>query len=146
MDILTNLGINSTVGIQFLIFLVAYMALKTLVFSPYVRALEERENRTSGQEEAAEGLQAKTLELTEKYSEMARTQTAKVQDLFAAAKKDANAEYQRLIADAKSQAQSEVENSRSKIQSEIEMAKESIKAEIPAVSQLITAKVIGREF
>jgi hypothetical protein len=54
IEILTGLGINSSVFFQFGIFFIAFISMKYIVFTPYLNAYNERQKRTVGGQEEAE--------------------------------------------------------------------------------------------
>ena len=60
MEIIQQLGINGTALIQFGIFICAFFFLNLYLFTPYYKALEERENRTLGGEDLALEFQKKS--------------------------------------------------------------------------------------
>lgn len=145
MEILAALGVNSTIGIQFCIFLVAFLVLKILVFKPYLAAYEEREKRTSGQTKAAEGLFEETNKLKEEYAGMARAQLEESQQIYAASKKDAGSVYQQKVDEAKKVASGEVDKARVEIANQLSAASSNIKTEVSSISGIISEKLIGRE-
>lgn len=145
MEILASLGVNSTIGIQFCIFLVAFLVLNLLVFKPYLAAYEEREKRTSGQTKAAEGLFEEANKLKEEYASMARTQLEESQAIYAQAKKEAGSVYQEKVDEAKKVASSEVEKARIEIANQLSAASTNIKSEVSSISGIISEKLIGRE-
>ena len=70
MELLKSLGIDSTLWSHLACFIVAYLALSTLVFRPYLRAFQERERRTVGSEEDA-------IRLIEEARELSKSTNAK---------------------------------------------------------------------
>ena len=145
MEILAALGVNSTIAIQFCVFLVAFLVLNLLVFKPYLAAYEERERRTSGQTKAAEGLFAEANKLKEDYASRARTQLEETQAVYAGAKKEAGSVYQEKVEAAKKEANAEVDKARVEISNQLSAASANIKAEVSNISGIISEKLIGRE-
>ena len=145
MDLITNLGINGTIFYQFVIFLVAYLALNHFVFKPYVAAFEEREARTSGQTKAAEGAFDEAKKLKEEYAEMMRAQLEETQSFYSSAKKEAGDEYNKIVEAAKGKAKSEIDKAKIEISNQMSAAQTSVEAEAKALAGIITEKVVGRE-
>lgn len=145
MEILAALGVNSTIAVQFGIFLVAFFALNFMVFKPYLAAYEEREKRTSGQTKSAENLFNEANQLKESYSEMARAQLEQTQEFYAEAKKEAGKLYQEKVEEAKKKASGEVDKARVEITNQLSAASNNIKQEVGSISGMISEKVIGRE-
>ncbi|MFK8137401.1 MAG: ATP synthase F0 subunit B [Bdellovibrionales bacterium] len=145
MEILSALGLNSTFFIQFVIFLVAFMTLKSLAFNPYLKALEEREDRTKGQEQAAEDLYTETARLNEEFADLSRQQLEEIQVIYSDAKKSAGTEYNNILQKSKTEVEKKMAASKADIKSQIASAEESIKSEVVNVSKLITHQIVGRE-
>ena len=82
MDILSALGVDATLGIQFIIFLVSYVFLVNVVFKPYHRAYEERVKRTLGNAEFAERILAETKELEIEFEQKARLLNYETKGIF----------------------------------------------------------------
>lgn len=145
MDLITNLGINGTIFYQFVIFLVAYLALNQFVFKPYIAAFEERESRTSGQTKAAETSFEDATRLKEEYANMMKAQLEETQAFYTKAKKEAGEEYNKIVEAAKIQAKTEIDKAKIEITNQMSAAQTSVEAEAKALASIITQKVVGRE-
>ena len=145
MDLITNLGINATIFYQFGIFLIAYLALNQFIFTPYIKAFEEREARTSGQTKAAEDSIGETQQLRDEYARLLRQQMEQTQAIFAAAKKEASLQYQETLERAKAVSRQELDKNRMEISNQVEVAKARIAEEARMLSAVIAEKIVGRE-
>ena len=87
MEVLQALGLNSTIGIQFIVFFVAYIFLSNLLFKPYLAAFVKRKEQTEGQETLAESLDLTTQDLHLKVDALQRELALKIQAIFNEAKK-----------------------------------------------------------
>src|SRR4051812_27285178 len=101
MDLLIQLGVNYTLGIQLVMFLVVFAVLKNLLFEPYFKAFNERKERTLGKTELAERFVAEARELEEKYSMRAQEANDRFREVFDKSRSEAMKEYDRLIGDAR---------------------------------------------
>ncbi|MCB0361462.1 MAG: ATP synthase F0 subunit B [Bdellovibrionales bacterium] len=145
MDILASLGVNSTLGIQLVIFLFSYFFLTLLIFGPYHRAYEERVKRTEGNTEIAERILAESKELEVEYEQKARALNNETKIIFDRQRSEAMKEYDRMVSQARDRAKSIVEKNRSLIGSEFLKAKSEIKKEIPLLVQSVERKMVGTE-
>ncbi|MEI7973474.1 MAG: hypothetical protein WCH11_03810, partial [Bdellovibrio sp.] len=67
MEILNQLGINSSVWIQFVLFVVTLFLLQKLVFEAFAQAAFAREEKTQGSQEKTEQIQGQIQALSRKY-------------------------------------------------------------------------------
>ena len=145
MDLLISLGVNSSLGVQLVIFMVTFFAMKHLLFEPYFHAYNERNARTVGQTEAAERYVFETKELEERFSAKATEINEKYRAVYDKTRSDAAKEYDRVVNEARARAKTVIDDSRGKIQAEMEKARTQLAQEIGGVSQLINQKLIGKE-
>ncbi len=145
MELLTSLGVNSTLGIQFAIFLFCFVVLKYLLFKPYFAAYNERNQRTVGQTELAEKYLLETKDLEERFAVKATEVNERYRAVFEQTRQEANKEFDSVVNGARARAKQLVDDTRKKISTEMESARTKLDAEVGAVSQLINQKMIGKE-
>jgi F-type H+-transporting ATPase subunit b len=145
MELLTQLGVNSTLGVQLVTFLVVFVVLKQLLFQPYYAAYVERKERTLGRTELAERFVAETRALEDQYGLRAQEANDRFRAVFDKTRGEAQKEYDRLVQQAREKAKILVEDSRVKIHREVENARTQLNQEVVGVSQLINHKLIGKE-
>jgi F-type H+-transporting ATPase subunit b len=145
MDLLTSLGVNSTLAIQMGVFLVVYVVLKNVLFDAYFKAYIERNNRTVGQTELAEKYVTQTRELEARFAAKATEVNDRFKILFDKTRGEANKEYDRMITDARMQSKTLVDQARITIQKDMESAGNQLKSEVATVSKLISQKLIGKD-
>jgi F0F1-type ATP synthase membrane subunit b/b' len=145
MDILKSLGVNSTLWIHLVCFLVSYVSFSQLVLKPYMAALREREKRTLGNEEAAVRLIEEAHELHEHYETKARALSSQIKGFYDQSRSEALKEYDRLVTTARDEAGKILDESRGKIATQIQGARQMLSAEVPAVGAAIAAKLAGKE-
>ncbi|MCM2281597.1 MAG: ATP synthase F0 subunit B [Bdellovibrionaceae bacterium] len=145
MELLTALGVDSTLAIHLACFLVSYLALSHLIFKPYLRAYEEREHRTIGNEEHAVRLIQETATLQTQYEQAAKGLNAQIKSAFDRSRTAAQKDYENLVQTAREQAQKTLEASRERLTKEIEATRKALAAEIPAVSAAIASKLAGKD-
>jgi F0F1-type ATP synthase membrane subunit b/b' len=145
MDLLTSLGVNSTLAVQFGLFLVTYFALKDILFRPYFEAYNERNERTVGKAEQAERFVAETRELEEKFAIRAREVNERYKLVYDRSRNEALKEYDRLVTEARQRAKEMTDGSRGKIQLEMQEARSHLGQEVTGVAQLINRQLIGKD-
>ena len=145
MNILTSLGVDWTLGVHLVSFLVSYLALTQLVFKPYMRAYEEREKRTFGNEREAERLIRESGELQAQYEQKAKVLNSQIKSVFDASRSEAQREYDQLVQVARDLASKELEANRSWIGQEIQKTRTALGAEVPALSAIIASKLAGKD-
>ncbi len=145
MELLASLGVNETVGLQFIIFICVYFVLSRMVFTPYYNAFVERTRRTVGNTDVAEKLLSDAKNLEQRYQEKARAQNLISKEFFETARKSAQVEYQTIVDDARSKAKIQNDNTLEKIKVEMARVQPQIKNEVQVISQSIVAKLLGKD-
>lgn len=145
MEILSALGVDATLAIHLVCFLVSYVALSHLIFKPYLSAYEEREARTVGNEEHAVRLIQEASDLQGQYEKKAKAINAQIKGAFDASRAEALKQYETLVQGAREEAQKLIEASRAHLSKEIQAAHAALSGEIPAVSSAIASKLAGKD-
>lgn len=145
MELLTQLGVNSTLPYQLATFLVVFVVLKYLLFRPYFSAFNERRERTVGKTELAERFVSEARELEEKYTMRAQEVNDRFRDIYDKGRAEAMKEYDGLVNDARAKTRGLVDQARKKIHSEMESARKQLSTEVGTVTQLINHKLIGKD-
>ena len=145
MEILKSLGVDGTIWMHLVCFLVSYIALTQLILKPYQAALLEREKRTVGNEEAAAQILEETTDLQSRYEEKARDVNSKIKAFYDQSRTEATKEYDRMMEAARTEANQLLEASRSEITSEVQQAKRTLANDVPAVASAIASKLAGKD-
>ncbi|MBX2988124.1 MAG: ATP synthase F0 subunit B [Bdellovibrionaceae bacterium] len=144
MHLLHALGISQLAIIQFLIFVFIFTFLTYGVFTPYFKALMEREKRTVGGEALAEEYQQKTIELSTEYQNQARAINTQIQEIFQRNRNEANAAYDRVVGAAREEASQMIEKNRAQISQAVGAAQNDLRGQTTAVALAITNKLLGK--
>lgn len=145
MTLLSALGIDQTIFIQFGLFAVVFFFLTFFLFKPYAKALEQREQRTVGGEAAAEETVRRAAELRQRYEVRAREVSAEIKKIFDNYRAEASQESEKIVSKARTQAQQMIEQGRSKLTEDLGAARARLKEEIPVLSQAIVAKLLSKK-
>ncbi len=137
MEILLQLGANSTAFIQFGLFVVAITFLTTVVFNPYFKAYDERMKKTKGADAVAKeaGEEAKNTALV--YQAKAREINNTIKTIFDTKRSDAAKLSNDLLAQAKTEAEKNIVSART----EIEKQKTTAQAQIKQIAQDISEQL-----
>lgn len=144
MEILTKLGIDSTLFAQIGVFLIAYIALSRLLFKPYLKAYHKRIEVTFGNQEQAEKLNEAVRDLHVEYETKARETNMRVQTFFDDAHKEAQLIQAQMLDKARKEAEELVEASRKETQAKIEKTRNELQDHVNELSQEISKKILSK--
>lgn len=144
MEVIHQLGINSTAVIQLIIYVMIFSYLSIFVFKPYFDALKEREKRTKGGEELAQEYTKKAFEIHSEYEEKAREVHGKIREIFHKKKSEALAEHDSIVAKAREEAGKVVDSNRVKISKAVAAAESDLHGQTTTVALAITNKLLGK--
>lgn len=145
MDLLIQLGVNETLAIQLVMFLIMYVVLKYMLFEPYYAAFNERKERTEGQTELAERFVTEARELEEHFNEKAQEANDRFREIYDKSRVEAVKEYDRLVNEARTKSKAAIEAAAAKIHQEMNVVRAQLSAETAGVSQLMVQKLIGKD-
>ncbi len=144
MEMIQSLGINSTVLIQFGIFIFTFFFMRTFVFYPYHEALLKRLEKTKGGEEIAGEYAEKTSELHSQYQDAARKAHHEISTIYQKNKSEAMADADRIVNQARAEAQKMIEAARVLMTQSLASATQGLKNQTSAVALTITNKLLGK--
>lgn len=143
VSIIHSLGINETLFVQMAIFIVVYSILKALVFKPYHRAHEKRQNATVGNTETADKLAQKAREVEARYQSKAREISDNVKAIYEKARLEATVEQDKILSLARENTQRIIEKARAHVQEETALAREALSRETPEIGAAIADRLLG---
>lgn len=144
-DLQQQLGIDSSFFQQFLLFALVFVFLRVVLFSPFLRLIEKRENQSEGLSDEAEKLQEESARLEAEY-----------QEVLSAARKRASGERESLLAAARKQSTEEVAAARAQAKTKLEQAREAaeksaaaefagLKGQVGSISTLLVNKLMSNK-
>lgn len=145
MDLLSSLGVNSTLPIQFAQFIIVFVILKYVLFKPYFGAYLERSNRTVGKTELAERYVTETRALEEQFARLAQESNERYKAIYDQARAEATRDYENVVNEARERTKKVADEALVKIHGEMERARTQLGQEVQAVAQIISQKLIGKE-
>jgi F-type H+-transporting ATPase subunit b len=145
MEIFRQLGVDSTLWIHLVCFLISYFALYFLILKPYMAAFVEREKRTVGSEEAAVRLVEEANDLQTQYALKSRELNTQMKSFYDTARATAQKQSEQVIGEARTQAATLLKQNREQIAGEVAKAQKTLQAEIPSVGAAIASKLAGKD-
>ena len=143
MDILNSLGINSTIFIQFFIFIISYLILTMMVFNPYYRAYRERYDRTVGSEDLTSKLVEETQQLEAEFEENAKALNLRIKKIFDDEKKTALEKQTSMLQSATLKAEEYLKKSELELDQAKTKIHDELKKEVEPIANLIKKTVVG---
>ncbi len=144
MELLTQLGINSTALIQFAIFVVTILILRFFVFADFARAADARFQRTKGGEDDAAGMIEKAAEYQAQYEAKAREINAQISQIFQKEKQSVGEQAETIIQSARKETADMIEGTRRSITQQLSAAESELQQEAQALSVLMVKKLLGK--
>lgn len=141
---LHQLGVNNTVFFQFVIYILVFPLLHILVFKPFAKAQEERQNRTKGSEQLSYEFHQKTAELQSEYQRRAREVNGLIHEIFVEAKTQASTEQEKILQAAKQDAQNTIDQNNKKISTLIAEASKDLSGQASQLALTVTQKLLGK--
>ncbi|MBL7544615.1 MAG: hypothetical protein JNL11_12430 [Bdellovibrionaceae bacterium] len=141
---LQQLGINATVIIQFIIFIVTFVALIKLVYEPFNAVHEKRLQNTKGSVEVADDIHKKSQELQAQYSSKAKEVHGKISEIFREQKSLAASEADKIVMQAKAEANVVLDSNRKNLQTRAVQLEAELKEMKSGLVMAINNKLLGK--
>jgi F-type H+-transporting ATPase subunit b len=145
MEILAQLGLDQTVWIQLVFFLISYLFLSKFLFAPYMRNLEFRKKNTGGSVEEASKTAADTERLVLDYQSKMKAQNESATVVYNKLKQEAQSEEEKLVTAARAKSSELVDQTKKKIATDIAVSRDNLRGQVPQLSGLIASRVLGRD-
>lgn len=120
-DLQRQLGIDATFFTQFVLFLVVFLWLRFVYFSPFLKLIQKRENNSEGMSEGASKLEEESLRMETEYHER-----------IVAARKRAVAAREQVLADARKSGNDLIHKARDASKQKLDQAREAAAKESSA--------------
>ncbi len=146
MELLNALGVNSTVFVQFAVFLVTYVIVSKILFWPYFRAFEMRTQLTVGRSAEAEKIQAETANLQTEYETVAKDLSSKIRTVYEAKRKAAQRDSDALIQTARQESKATLDSFRAQLKAQDLELRAQLDKQVQGVAATISSKLLGRDF
>jgi F-type H+-transporting ATPase subunit b len=148
MDIIVNviqqLGINSTFFVQFLLVTGLFFILKPTLWDKLLKIYEEREEKTSGARQEGKELTAKADEVFGKYEGSLQKIRLEADSILKESRDEANKKEQEIIHAAEEVYRGEIAKARGEISQELSSLKVEMQTSSKDLVDAILNKTVGR--
>jgi F0F1-type ATP synthase membrane subunit b/b' len=145
MAILNQFGIDVTVFFHMIIFMIAIIFLTNVIFKPYLKALEMREQRTKGGEALAGEIQKDSADLRARYEVKAKEISHQIKSIYDDFRGQANKEYESILVASRADAKKNVDQVRSRVADELGNAEKQIREQTSVVAQTVVTKLLAQK-
>lgn len=136
--------LDSSFIIQLLIFLGLLVILRKLVFGPYLKTIEAREDRTAKARTEADEISSRAVSLEARFeSEMAKAR-ARAADAKNALRLEGMKRREALVGEARSAANKELEAVDARVEHEVATARQQMAPQVKEISRQMAEKLLGR--
>lgn len=139
------IDIDFTILIQLGIFLILFVALRSLLFKPYLQLFEERERLVAGMKAEAAALEKDFLEKSATFDAAVREATAKAAAAMEKIKGEGQTAQRDILGRARTEAAHRVENAVKDLRAESEAVRATMEKDIGSIAFQIAEKVLGRK-
>ncbi len=139
------ISLDYTVLVQIASFLLFWFFLNKLVFTPFRRVIEEREQRTDGVKTETESLIEERARLQEEVESQIAQARAEGKNIKEAILQEALRTRERLLNQAQGNAAQVLQTARDEVQQEVQRVQGLIAKEAVAIAQQMAETILGRK-
>lgn len=136
-----TIDLDATAIVSAVIFLVLMVLLNTLLFQPYLRLVEKREQMTAGAQGSAGDQETQAKELEAKFRAELASARAESQSLRDGLRAEGKAEAERIIAEARAESQARRVEARDELDRALVAANAEIDARASELAKVIAARM-----
>ena len=137
--------IDGTILFVIISFLIFLFLLKTILFSPITKVIEERDKFYAKNSKMESESKEKSKALLEQKEAALNETRLEASSILATANEKAKIKAQNLISEAKKQANDEIEQNQNKLYEESKIAKFETKTQVNDIVSSIVTQVLGEE-
>ncbi len=123
--------------------LIFYLFAKKFLFGRILKVMEERKKRINGQFEEADKKEQDAVKLKKQYEDKLEGANQEGNEIINKAKKNADLQYNKIIADASEKADRLIENAHKSVENERRKVLQSAQSEIADIAMTAAKKVIA---
>jgi len=139
------ISLDYNILVQIASFLLLWFFLNRLVFTPFRRVIEEREQRTGGVKTETESLIEERRRLQEEVDSQIARARAEGKSIKEAILQEALRTREHLLNQAQGNAAQVLQTAREEIQQEVQRAHGPVAKEAEAIAQQMAEKILGRK-
>lgn len=138
----TMIDLDYTFFIQLFLFISLAIALKFILFDPYLKNLKKRDEILIGYRKEAEDIKQKVEQLSQKFDESIRLAREDARKEYENIKNEANNEREKILQEARQRVNEIIEKGREDLKKEKENIMADASKHIDAISNQITEKIL----
>jgi F-type H+-transporting ATPase subunit b len=138
------ISLDYSIAYQIVLFLVLWIILSKVLFSPYLNLLDERERRTTGARHDSTELEQEGARLRAQYEEKIAQAQAAGHAAREAILQEGRQQREKLLTQAREGAMSMLEGVRREVESQMQRERQLAAAEARIVAQEMVEKILGR--
>ena len=139
-----TLDLDQTLIIQATMLVVLMFLLKKLIFDPYLKTIDTREEKTVTTRDQAAQIQREITEMTTSYEASIEKARDRASDLRQELRQAGVVRKEQSISEASADASQVLSDAQTQLEAEFSAAREEMKSEIDGLANLVVEKVIGR--
>jgi len=139
------IDLNSTLLIQWAIFILLMIFLNQFLFKPVLRVIDARKEKVEGTHESAETLNERARQHQANYESRINQAKERVEQESAALREAALKDSRSRMDKARGEAMQQVEEIRQRIAVEYEKVREEMTADIKVIARQISGKILERD-
>jgi F-type H+-transporting ATPase subunit b len=139
------ISLDISILYQVVLFIILWLILNRILFKPYLKLLEAREQRTTGAQHDSSDLEHEGARLRVQYEEKIVQARAAGYAAKEAILQNGRLEREKILAEAREQAAQTLERARREIASALEQERRIAAAEAAALAADMASKALGRK-
>ncbi|MEZ4460575.1 MAG: ATP synthase F0 subunit B [bacterium] len=133
---------DATLVIQMGLFLLLFMVLKPLLFTPFMKAMDERHQGLEGSREDADEFEARAERALNEYEKKMRDARREATEVRESLRTQGQAEYQDLIGEAREEISAKIETERQSVAAQREEALTQLQGRADDLANTIVGKML----
>ncbi|MCS6913390.1 MAG: hypothetical protein RMK29_02475 [Myxococcales bacterium] len=139
------IDIDGTVFVQFGLFALLYLALRYLLFQPYLEMRQARSAGIDGERRRAEEMEAMAREMEQDCEGRLARARARAEEMRQRLRAEGQAQEREMLSEARAAATHRLLEARRKIAAELQAAQQQIQAQAQMLARQMVARILGRE-
>lgn len=138
------ISLDISILYQVVLFVLLWLILSKILFQPYLRLLDEREQRTTGAQHDSSDLEQEGARLRAEYEEKIRASQSAAYADKERVLQSARAEREKVLGEARQEAVQTLERARQEIASAVAAERGLAATEAADIAAVIASKLLGR--
>lgn len=139
-----SIDINGTILVQMAAFLFTLFMLHYLLFKPYLKTLQAREESVGGSEEEAVEMEAQATVLEKKYDKKMRKARRDAQEVRDSLRKQGLAEQEDIHQEVREELDADLSEQRAEIQEHVDAARAEIEERAEGLADAMVARLLPK--